>query len=244
MSGIRDKEYFETHFFERFVKLYKDLPRGVAVKTESPDFLIKGGGEIVGVEISKILNEKEPGQQFAPSERNSIEQKIAINAKELFLERHRLHLCVDFAFCDSIDVGKGKDVILAESLAQLVAEQVTGRSLSNHFHLYVDRDLPEELMAFGITFHPRLSGSVWYAAKAQMVPELNKDYLLSIIKRKEMKLSQYKAKADKVILLLIEGLVPDGMFDKIEPVRRDEVNSGFDRVLILRNLHDQIIAIR
>lgn len=167
---MSEKELFEMHFFERFVKLYKDLPRGVAVKTECPDFLIKGGREIVGVEMSRILNEKEPGQQYSPSERNSIEQKIALKARDLFLERQELPLYVDFAFHVSIDVGKGKDVILAECLARLVAEQVKGRSLSNYFHLYVDRELPEELMAFGITFHPRLSESVWYAAKAQMVP--------------------------------------------------------------------------
>ena len=48
---MSDKENSETHIFERFVKLYKDLPPGVAVKTASPDFLMKGGGGIVGVEI-------------------------------------------------------------------------------------------------------------------------------------------------------------------------------------------------
>jgi hypothetical protein len=241
---MSDKELFEMHFFNRFVKLYKDLPRGVAVKTESPDFLIKGGRDTVGVEICRILNEKEPGQAYSPSERNSVEQKIAIEARDMFLERQRLHLYVDLEFRDSIDVGKGKDTILARNIAQLVAEQVNSRSLTNHFHLHVDRGLPEELKAFGITFYPRLNESVWYAAKAQMVPHLGRDYLLRIIKRKERRLSQYKAKADRVILLLIEGLVPDGMFDEIEAAPRNEFNTGFDRILLLRSLHNQIIVVR
>ena len=63
-------------------------------------------------------------------------------------------------------------------------------------------------------------------------------------RRKERKLNQYKAKADRVILLLIEGLVPDGMFDEIEAAPRNEFNTGFDRILLLRSLHNQIIVVR
>jgi hypothetical protein len=80
MISMTDKELLEMHLFDRFVKLCKDLPRGVSLKTASPDFLIKGGREVVGVEISKILNEEERGQEYSASERNSIEQELAINA--------------------------------------------------------------------------------------------------------------------------------------------------------------------
>jgi hypothetical protein len=69
---MNEKDFFERHFFDRFVKLYRDLPKGTVIKSESPDFLIVGDFETVGIEISKIVNEKNPGNNFSPSERSAI----------------------------------------------------------------------------------------------------------------------------------------------------------------------------
>src|SRR5690606_36746989 len=71
LISMSEKELFGMHLFDRFVKLCKDLPRGISLKTASPDFLIKGGREVVGVEISKILNEEELGQAYSASEQTT-----------------------------------------------------------------------------------------------------------------------------------------------------------------------------
>lgn len=241
---MTDKEYFEKHFFDRFVELYEDLPSGVAIKTESPDFVIRSTSGVVGVEISKILNETELGESYSPAEKNAVQQKIVQHARKIFLERHNIPLHVEFAFRDSINVRQGKDKILSNKLAQLVADQITTRSLTSYFTLHVDRGLPIELMYCGISFFPGIDESVWYSAKAQLIPNLKKEYLLSIIRKKEAKVDEYKTRADKLILLLIEGVVPDSWFDKIELIPEDELNTRFDRVLILRNLRDELITVK
>src|SRR5690606_3368513 len=172
---MSDKEFFEQYFLDRFLTAYTDLAKGKVIKSESPDFLIVSDSETVGIEISKIVNEKNPGDNFSPSERNAVEQKIAQLALKIFLGRHKVPLHVDFAFRDSIDVRKGKDKILADKLALLVADHVTQQELTDHFHLQIDRGLPKELMFCGISFFPGITDSIWYSAKGQMIPNLSKD---------------------------------------------------------------------
>ena len=241
---MTEKEHFEQHFFDRFIKAYPDLSDGKITKSESPDFLIEYGGDTVGVEISKIVNEKNPGDNFSPSERNAVEQKISQRALKVFLHKYNIPLHVDFAFHDSIDVTKGKEELLADKLAQLVSDHVVRHELTRHFHLQIDRGLPRELMHCGIAFFPGITDSIWYSAKGQMVPNLNKDYLLRIIRRKEVKVDEYKRRADSLILLLIEGVVPDSWFDKIELIARDELNTRFDKILIFRNLSDEVVTVK
>jgi hypothetical protein len=241
---MTEKEFFERHFFDRFVKLFPDLPEGIHIKTESPDFVIKGVSETVGIEISKITNEKESGEIYSPSEKNAVEQKLAQEASKIFLERHNIALHVDFAFHSNIDVRKGKGKILSNTLAQLVADYVTKQSLESYFHLHLEVGLPRELIYCGIAFFPGITDSIWYSTKGKILPNLNKEYLLTILRKKEVRVDEYKTRADKLILLLIEGVVPDSWFDKIELIPSDEVNTRFDRVLILRNLSDEIVTIK
>jgi hypothetical protein len=73
---MEDKEYLERHFFDRFAENYKNLPFGTVIKSESPDFLIKTDNETIGIEITRIINTRNPGETFSPQERNAVEQKI------------------------------------------------------------------------------------------------------------------------------------------------------------------------
>ena len=61
---MSNKEYFERYFLDRFLTAYTDLAKGTVVKSESPDFLIKSDSETVGIEISKLANEKNQGTIF------------------------------------------------------------------------------------------------------------------------------------------------------------------------------------
>lgn len=237
---MAEKEFFERHFFDRFVKLFPDLPDGIHHKTEAPDFLIKGDYETIGIEISKIPNEREPGEPYSPSQKNAVEQKIAQEALKTFLAKHNIPLHVDFAFHDNIDVGKGRGKVLTVELAQLVAYNVTKKSLESNFHVHLGQGLPRELMYCSIEFFPGITESIWYSAKGQMMPSLKKDHLLRIIGKKESRVDEYRTRADKLILLLIEGVAADSWFDKIEPIPNNELNTRFDKVLIFRNLSDEI----
>src|SRR5690242_18126580 len=99
---MSEKETFERNIFERFIKIYSDLPSGSVFKSESPDFLIKTDEGTIGVEITKIVNEKNPGDRFSPAERNSVEQKISKEAERQFYNNSNIALYVNFSFHDSI----------------------------------------------------------------------------------------------------------------------------------------------
>ena len=49
-------------------------------------------------------------------------------------------------------------------------------------------------------------------------------------------------KAAQVILLLIEGVVPESWFDKIEVLPTEELRTDFDKIFIFRNLTDEILT--
>lgn len=65
---MTDKEYSERFVFEKVSRIFIDFPGGTVEKSESHDVLIRNETESFGVEICKIVNEKEPGEKFSPSE--------------------------------------------------------------------------------------------------------------------------------------------------------------------------------
>jgi len=241
---MSDKEIFERNVFERFIKIYTDLPSGTVFKSESPDFLIKADRETVGIEITKIVNEKNPGDKFSPAERNTVEQKISKEAENLFKSQCNIPLHVNFAFRDSINVNGDKIKSLGVQLASLVAKEIASRPLSEYYHLTVERGLPRELMHMSIAYFPNVTQSIWYSAKGQFLPNLKKEQILKSIKNKESKIPEYKLKADYLILLLVEGVIPESWFDGVETIEQTELNSDFDRILIYRSLYNEIVRLK
>jgi hypothetical protein len=244
LRKMNDKQIFERNVFERFIKIYRDLPSGTVFKSESPDFLIKSAGETIGIEITKIVNEKNPGEKFSPVERNSLEQKISKEAENVFKNRHNIPLHVNFAFHDSINVNGDKIKALGVQLASLVAKEISSRPLSEYYHLDIERGLPKELMHMSIAYFPNVTQSIWYSAKGQFLPNLKKEQILKVIKNKESKIQEYKRKADYLILLLVEGVIPESWFDGVETIEQTELKSEFDRILIFRSLDNVIVKLK
>lgn len=77
------------------------------------------------------------------------------------------------------------------------------------------------------------------------IPNLKRIQILKVIKKKEFKIADYyKQKADYIILLLVEGILPESWFDRIEAIEKAELDSNFDRILIYRVLYNEVIRLK
>lgn len=55
---IKSKQEVERAYFDQFRQLYNDIPHGKIIQSESPDFIIRSRHSSLGVEITRIYQEK------------------------------------------------------------------------------------------------------------------------------------------------------------------------------------------
>ena len=120
---MKEKEqlFKEHHFLERFQKLYDPIKKLKFVKTESPDFITTDDNNVsLGIEITELVNQKEPSAKYSPAQRNSLEKKIVEIAKQEFLRTYNIPLHVSFWFRDDISCKKGQEDKIAVLLKNLI----------------------------------------------------------------------------------------------------------------------------
>ncbi|MEO5581152.1 MAG: hypothetical protein ABIR66_00555 [Saprospiraceae bacterium] len=243
------KKNIEKNILERFTKCIRELSKGIIVSPESPefeppDFLIETEEQIIGIELTHFVNEKKPDEKFSPMDRNALQQEITIAAEKIFISKYNIPLHVDFAFIDSIVIKRNNINVLANLLAELVSHEVLSKSLNDYFHSSVDRNLPKELESISIHYFPNVTSSVWYAAKGMLVPNLKKEQILRVIKKKEGDALNYKLKVNKQILLLVEGELAESWFAEIETINQVELGTGFDEIFIFRSKFNAILKLK
>ena len=239
-----EKSKVEFHFLDRFKSLYKGFPAGKVLKSESPDFIINTDKKKIGIEITRIYNLKEQGERFSPQERFSIEEKIIEKVRIDFLQRTKIPLHVVFHFADRFNLSRKDVELISKRIGCTIEKSVTEYDLNFHFNLTINNDLPDFVHYININYFPTVTDSSWYSAKSKFLPNLTKDQIKEAVYGKEQKIIDYKRKVDKVFLLIIEGLVPESWFDKVEEIPKTELGNSFEKIFIMRNLENQLIEIK
>lgn len=241
---MKDKHEIEHYFFNKLKELYSTLPDGEISSPDPPDFIINTGREVIAVEVTQIHNEKGPNEKFSPAQRHATEDEILEAAQQLFSIAKGIPLHVSFHFKNDIILSKKQKTTLANQVCQLIELEMGGRAFDDHFSFSIKENLPDELVHVSGHYFHRVIDACWYSAKGRLVPDLPKKQILNIIRDKEKKMAGYIDKADKAMLVLAEGLIPNSWFDRVEYFEQDELVSKFDKIFLIRYLSNTLIELK
>jgi hypothetical protein len=244
MKAKNENKYIlERHFYDRFLALHDEFPKKEPEKSEAPDFLIKIDKKVIGVEITQIHNEPNKGE-FLPAQKHALEDKILSKAQKLFFDRNQIHLHVSFHFIDHFQLSGKQVETLIIQICKVIEEKIKGEGLNHNFSFSIIDGLPQELVVINGDYFPNITDTIWYSAKGIWLPNLSKQQIITIINKKEKEIITYKKKASALILLIVEGVIPNSWFDKVDKPEASEIESEFEKIFILRYLSNKLIEIK
>jgi hypothetical protein len=242
---MNEKEY-ERICLDRFLGEIKIIPDSVeAPKPPAPDFLIRFGSDVIGVEVTRLLPDSK-GKRDTPQRQNSLRRRAMDLARDSYYEKNGHPLHVSAHFIGSISLEDNQLPGLAARLADFIASRAYRLEIHQGEVMepckYTNK-LPEVagLSLYRVTtpdsgaWSP--SGSFWYRCA------LESD-ILPVLAKKEQKLNNYKAFSSKVWLLVIVENIEAGELISAEPSTMPfSVRSDFNRVYALNSISGKVSQI-
>ena len=78
------KKQREKELLAEFGALYADFPVGTLIESEEPDFLIRAGSQILGIEVLEFHKKENSERNSRIRERESFHEQLAKQAQSLF----------------------------------------------------------------------------------------------------------------------------------------------------------------
>lgn len=240
-----NKKEKEQYFKDRFLRLYPNLAGLKIEVTETPDFItISSDGARIGIELTDLINGKKKGEKFSPAQRYSLEDKITLQARDIFIAKYAVPLNLSIAFKDHFQCAYNRIEEVANEISEFVFNQISEKDRNAYFRVTVDSKLPSICSYIQIGYLPTATEHIWYSGKAMFVPNPEITELENLIRLKEGKLVEYRKKCDLVYLLIIEGIVPYSWYDNFNEVNRHIYRTNFDKVIVLRNIANRLIELK
>ena len=229
----------EEYVFKAFKELYHDFPVGEYIRDEQPDFVIKTGNKLIGVEITQV---------FIDNYLNtSLNKKRKENLHKLFGENlcKKLSLIIPYKFVLSIDFSKEKDF----STNQIDCITLACDKYFRSFHYTAEStsliiensgQLPEEIGIIELYKFPSLRKSFYSESAAGIIPDLTMQHLNVILNKKDKALKNYR-RCDEHWLLIEEGTF---IADSFGDVLIDKFSTDFHKVFLYRHSMRELIQLK
>jgi len=205
----------ELFYLERFKENFSNFPQGDICPDESPDFLVKSGNGIIGVELTDFYRQVSSETPLPLQAREKVRQRIISQAKSIYDESGFAPVWA-FAYFDGNFQCRASEIqSVAERLVQLakcsLLEQENEKNWArddiqiNGIHsLSVKRSI--------------MAKSYWRAPLATFVPEVKPQQLQKILDKKSALSEDYRRKCKKVWLVIVMdrfrassfSLIPEG----------------------------------
>jgi len=221
-----DGKELERSFLEQLRDLVGDFPRGPLIPGETPDFRIDLGAEILGIEVTRLMDESERRDE---SEWDSIVREAGALARTCLP-------AVDVAvgFRSGARVDKRNRKVIAAALVQAVSERLPVPS--EHLTIFNDwrGSLPECVHCIDIHRSERLSGHVWSVLDGGMGRTECHSEIQSRISHKEKKLPKCLEACSRCWLLVVTPKdEPSSFFEPDGLTRTTVYSSAYERVFFL-----------
>jgi hypothetical protein len=245
----------EQFVIDRFKELY--LPEANINRADPPwpDFIfINNSGEKIGIEITEVINNKDSQRDY--STRNEI--------TDLVLDK--LAPLLSFKFTLEIDllpegVRKSDKDKTVEEIVKMCLEEfftIENDELIELRHINVDlnkadsfmwtmmmrnnfRNLPKGIKSIEIHRMDNAPDSWNPSGGGLAVPNFTTYHLNDILNRKERKIPNYEF-CDEYWLVIWEGKLPSGYFDKVEIEM--PIETKFDKVFITRTVKQELVILK
>ncbi len=225
------------HEERRFIEILKnhlpDFPSGEISESESPDFTIGASDENIGIEITKIHQEKTLHQ----SRRQESEQRAVVDeALQVYETKCSVPVEVKVHFSSNSEFNKGNRRQFASAIADLVLANLPLQDgpaiVQNHFE---SPDIfPYEIDSLSIYRLSTLPKSFWSVPSAGFVQENFTSEMEAIIAKKDRLISNYRPDCAAFWLLIVaEGNSASTFLDPSPFTLAHRYHSSFDRIFFL-----------
>jgi len=228
------KKQIERHYFDIAREKIDDFPSGdIDDRCESPDFLIRCGSTVIGVEITRIFARPEAG--FPVPSQDTERDLIVERAQELARIRGVQNIWVDVLFNPRFLFRRRHREPTASSLVELIAENIPeppSVGISNWRPK--SSMLPTGVDAVSVWQSNVLTSHLWQNGSAGIVNENFGPLLQEKIVEKEPKLSSYLTKCSECWLVVVaDWRGPSGFFQMSDETVGQIYRTSFDRVYFL-----------
>jgi hypothetical protein len=216
----------ERNMVEAFLLSHGHHISSVIEWRESPDALVQLGDELVGIEVTRLV-EATPRQPTAPQQWKREAERIVIQAQKSFERRHEVALVVGIAFRPEWrPPTKQRAAELVDELATLVYEISSNGTIRPSFRPRVTHP---DISSMFVGPTDQSLGDLWTATLAGDVRSPLQEDVLKTVGNKEPRLKDYRLAAPDVWLLIDCDLSGQGLTLDL-PAQSVTVCTGFDRV--------------
>ena len=231
------KKDIERWRLDRLKSFISDFPDGRLEPTEEPDFLIHCPTKVIGIELTDLHHETQPGQvpqQASEAMRN----RIIARAKEIYESRQQPPVIATFFLDDRVHIKKSEAEPLATELANLVSLNVPVPNSSIEIPTSWDdfRPLPQILHSLSIRRLDVVTKTFFSNPGATWVGTLSKADVERSLLSKEPKLASYRAKCDEAWLVINSDIESMATWFEFEPALLEEhFSTSFDRIYVVQH---------
>lgn len=225
----------ERFLLGRFIAASK-IDAKIVEERESPDFIIRVGEGLVGVEVTELFI-TQGGNGSTPQAQEAISSQIAVKAQRLYKVASGPPAHVNFCF------GPGQDLraLKRDETAKMLCDYVLGLKLSLWQRVdwrpeELDGPVPCEVSFIHALGVPSFDMAHWGVARAGWIAPLNPIPLQERIDEKAKRLQKYQAAiAENWLLIVADAMKPSSQIEVQPDFDSYAVQSPFSRTFFYRH---------
>lgn len=224
----------------RFKESFTDFPEGILCFDDNPDVLVKTQEGFYGIEHTRLY-------YGTLKEQESLEQRIADRAKEMYESTGAPPLYVTVLFDSKVKLGVKDIDLIAADLNGMVHQHIpaVGEHLMLEGWRFISQRCSPSISVIFIDRPDKSCEMFWGVGRGGAVPDLASEQIRERIQDKETELSRYLSKCFKVWLLIVEdGFSPSSYFVISDEIKNQVYKSSFDRIFLFRNFRCEVIELR
>jgi len=216
---------------QRFLEAIGKVPTLIE-DSEAPDFRVRFGDEVVGIEVTKALRFGERGKD-TPQAQASLAARVMNQARNLYDATAAPPLHVTAAFLDHTPLSGGRVAELSRAVAEFLQTHASGFQMYQQHTIEPCEHTDKMAEVYSLHFMrvPSREHGAWApSAFAWRRPADESDFA-SAVSRKEEKINSYRSSVPTIWLLVVVELFEAGELvsapDSIAPF---SIATEFDRV--------------
>lgn len=238
------KKRHERFVLEQFLKAANFQVEIVDDRSEAPDFIVKFGNELVGIEITELfVTDGSDARNLQAQE--SLAHRIVSNAKRLYEFSGAQHAHVSVHFAPRADLRSLNRNETAAALAAFVRAQTLAVGQRVQWHQdYVRNVLPEIITYVQTLGVPERRMAHWTVPNAGWRVPLTETVLQASVDEKAALLPTYARRAPTNWLLLVaDGGKPSQFFDGPSTEVASAISSPFARTFYFARMRGAVVEL-
>jgi hypothetical protein len=231
----------ETLDFKQFLRLNPAYQAKPWTKSESPDFLIKIDGTIVGFEHTQLLTFEGIKRLRKQEGRRDLINYQARKIVEKASPDLAIEVRVLFNLNNTPPGSKNSD--MSNELAAIVLGYTAGLS-DRLIRLDIDNTLPDWMSSIYLATRPNWEMARWGPVEAGIATVGGIERITEAIREKNEKVPRYRESCDRIVLLLAAGHRPSGFVHADDTTLEHVFSSAFDETYLLDSIDQNLYKLK